>query len=91
MCFWLHYRCELRGNHGILLQPDVTKRLLERVIRKLYFMHLPSNTGRSLKHMLRKRFSNWLLGKSRQKDELLQIQIWSEGETLPLLEAGSTT
>ena len=69
------------GGHGVLLEAGEMKRLMEHVTCKLYIMRVQSSDGRDLKRVLRERFSNWLLGKSRQKDELLQVRNWSEGET----------
>jgi len=79
------------GDHGVLLLASEIKRLMEHVTCKLYVMRLSSNDGRSLKQVLRDRFSHWLLGRPGQRDELLQLQYWSESETLPPLEAGSIT
>jgi hypothetical protein len=58
----------------VLLSTIEIKRLMEHVTCKLYILRLQSNDGRSLKRVLRERFSRWLPARSAQKDELLQIQ-----------------
>jgi hypothetical protein len=77
------------GKHDVLLSTSEIKRLMEDMPCKLYILRLHTKEGRSLKPLLRERFSSWLLGRSEQKHELLQVQNWSEREPLPPLEAGS--
>ncbi len=59
---------------GILLQTSQIKRLVETTNCRLYIMRLQSDTGKSFTRMLRQRFSNWLNGGRKQKDELSQVQ-----------------
>jgi hypothetical protein len=59
---------------GILLQASEIKRLMETTNCRLYIMRLQSDTGKSFTQMLRQRFSNWLNGGRKQKDELSQAQ-----------------
>jgi hypothetical protein len=62
------------GNHDVLLSASEMKRLMEHFTCKLYVLRLQTDGGRSLKQILRTRFSNWLSGRSTQKDELLEVQ-----------------
>jgi hypothetical protein len=59
---------------GILLQAGEIKRLMETTNCRLYIMRLQSDTGKSFTRMLRQRFSNWLNGGRKQKDESSQAQ-----------------
>jgi len=61
------------GKHGVLLSASEIKHLMEHFTCKLYIQRLYSNDGRSLKRVIRERFSHWLHGRSEQRDELLQV------------------
>ena len=65
---------------GILLQASEIKRLMETTNCRLYIMRLQSDTGKSFTRMLRQRFSNWLNGGGKQKDESSQAQGYPEDD-----------
>ena len=69
-------------NHkgGILLQLHEIKRLMEKPMRKLYVLRLPTNERMNLAHELRRHFSRWLNGRSKRKGEPMQEQEYSEEE-----------
>ena|SRR5579884_569107 len=62
------------GKHGILLSPREIKHLMEHFTCRLYILRLEKDGDRSLKRVLRDRFSYWLHGRTAQRDELLQVK-----------------
>ena len=60
-------------NNSILLSSIEMKRLMEHFTCKLYVLRLQGGGSKSLKRVIRERFSNWLHGSSEQRDELLQV------------------
>lgn len=58
--------------NGILLQANEIKRLIEMPTCKLYIMHLQTEERGSFTQMLRQRFSQWLNGRRKKQEDLLQ-------------------
>ncbi len=59
---------------GILLQVNEIKRLMETPTCKLYIMHLQTEERESVNQLLRQRFSQWLNGRRKKQEDLLQGQ-----------------
>jgi hypothetical protein len=57
---------------GILLQVNEIKRLMETPTCKLYIMHLQTEERESVNQLLRQRFSQWLNGRRKKQEDLLQ-------------------
>lgn len=55
------------GKRGVLLSAREMKHLMEDFPCKLYVLRLETDGGRSLKRLLRERFSHWLHGRSEQR------------------------
>ncbi len=62
----------LGRNNGILLHVNEIKRLVEMPTCKLYIMHLQTEERGSFTQMLRQRFSQWLNGRRKKHEDLLQ-------------------
>jgi hypothetical protein len=64
----------LGRKNGILLHVSEIKRLVEMPTCKLYIMHLQTEERGSFTQMLRQRFSQWLNGRRKKQEDLLQGQ-----------------
>ena len=62
----------LGRNNGILLHYNEIKRLVEMPACKLYIMHLQTEERVSFTQMLRRRFSNLLVGRRKKQEESSQ-------------------
>jgi len=62
----------LGRNNGILLHVNEIKRLVEMPTCKLYIMHLQTEERESISQLLRQRFSQWLNGRRKKHEDLLQ-------------------
>ena len=65
---------------GILLQLHEIKRLMEMPVRKLYITRLPTNERVSFVQKLRRRFSDWLNGRSKRQGVSSQEQEYLDEE-----------
>jgi len=65
---------------GILLPLHEIKRLMEMPVRKLYITRLPTIERTSYVQVLRRRFSDWLSGRSEMHREPTQEQEYLEEE-----------
>jgi len=61
------------GRDGVLLTAREIKHLMEHFTCNLYVLRLESDGNRSLKRVLRERFTYWLHGRTEHRDELLQV------------------
>jgi len=66
--------------NGILLHSNEIKHLVEMPACKLYIMHLQTEERGSFTQMLRQRFSQWLNGRRREHEDLLQGRETAEEE-----------
>ena len=67
-------------NGGILLQENEIKRLMEMPVRKLHVLRLPTNEHVNCAQELRRRFSDWLNGRSKRQVKPTQEQEYLEEE-----------
>ena len=77
----------LGRNNGILLHVNEIKRLVEMPTCKLYIMHLQTEERESISQLLRQRFSQWLNGRRKKHEDLLQDREVPEEEVELLIRA----